>query len=180
MRSHGVTAFPDPTVVNGQIEFSGSGIGRSPDYQSAEHGLPVAPERYERIMSRIPQSRTGRRADGTDSLVQPAAPNRHRSGGSVLPVAALAGLALVLAACSGGAHDAPSGGGSATSTPHHDNAGVDQHVHAPRVEHHGTSTLVVADHHGRTGDHDDHTGRSARPSRRLRRVYPRPRRLGFP
>lgn len=35
MRSHGVTDFPDPTVVNGQIEFSGSGIGRSPDYQSA-------------------------------------------------------------------------------------------------------------------------------------------------
>jgi hypothetical protein len=35
MRSHGVTNFPDPTVVNGQIEFNGSGIGRSPDYQSA-------------------------------------------------------------------------------------------------------------------------------------------------
>jgi hypothetical protein len=35
MRSHGVTGFPDPTVVNGQIEFNGSGIGRSPEYQSA-------------------------------------------------------------------------------------------------------------------------------------------------
>ena len=35
MRSHGVTNFPDPMVVNGQIEFNGSGIGRSPDYQSA-------------------------------------------------------------------------------------------------------------------------------------------------
>ena len=35
MRSHGVTNFPDPTVVNGQIQFNGSGIGRSPDYQSA-------------------------------------------------------------------------------------------------------------------------------------------------
>jgi hypothetical protein len=36
MRSHGVTQFPDPTVVNGQITFAGSdGVGRSPDYQSA-------------------------------------------------------------------------------------------------------------------------------------------------
>jgi hypothetical protein len=35
MRSHKVTTFPDPTVVNGQISFSGSGIGRSPHYQSA-------------------------------------------------------------------------------------------------------------------------------------------------
>jgi hypothetical protein len=36
MRSHGVTDFPDPTVVNGQISFSGSGgVGRSPQYQSA-------------------------------------------------------------------------------------------------------------------------------------------------
>ena len=35
MRSHGVTNFPDPMVVNGQIEFNGSGIGRSPDDQSA-------------------------------------------------------------------------------------------------------------------------------------------------
>lgn len=36
MRSHGVTNFPDPTVVNGQIAFAGSGgVGRSPNFQSA-------------------------------------------------------------------------------------------------------------------------------------------------
>jgi hypothetical protein len=35
MRSHGVTDFPDPAVVSGQVEFNGSGVGRSPDYQSA-------------------------------------------------------------------------------------------------------------------------------------------------
>jgi hypothetical protein len=35
MRFHGVTGFPDPTVVNGQVEFAGSGVGRSPQYQSA-------------------------------------------------------------------------------------------------------------------------------------------------
>lgn len=35
MRSHGVTDFPDPKLVNGQVEFPGSGIGRSPQFQSA-------------------------------------------------------------------------------------------------------------------------------------------------
>jgi hypothetical protein len=37
MRSHGVTGFPDPTVVNGQIEFGGTaGIGRAPRFLSAQ------------------------------------------------------------------------------------------------------------------------------------------------
>lgn len=36
MRSHGVTNFPDPTVVNGQITFaSTSGVGHSPHFRSA-------------------------------------------------------------------------------------------------------------------------------------------------
>jgi len=36
MRTHGVTDFPDPTVVNGQISFNGSGgVGHSPQFQSA-------------------------------------------------------------------------------------------------------------------------------------------------
>jgi hypothetical protein len=38
LRSHGVPDFPDPTVVNGQIEFDGkSGIGRTPQFQSAQN-----------------------------------------------------------------------------------------------------------------------------------------------
>jgi hypothetical protein len=38
MRSHGVTGFPDPTVVNGQIEFAGAqGIGRTPQFASAQN-----------------------------------------------------------------------------------------------------------------------------------------------
>ena len=37
MRAHGVPNFPDPTVVNGQIEFDGtSGVGRTPDFPSAQ------------------------------------------------------------------------------------------------------------------------------------------------
>jgi hypothetical protein len=36
MRSNGVTNFPDPKVVNGQISFAESGgVGRSPQFQSA-------------------------------------------------------------------------------------------------------------------------------------------------
>lgn len=65
-------------------------------------------------MNRIPLSRTDRRADDGDSLVEPAAANRHRSGRIGLRVAALAGFALLLAACSGGNHDAASGGRSTT------------------------------------------------------------------
>jgi len=67
-------------------------------------------------MSRIPPSRTGPWADNTDGRVEPPAANRHRSGRIGLPVAALAGLALLLAACSGGTHAAPSAARSATST----------------------------------------------------------------
>lgn len=37
MRAHGVTNFPDPTLVNGQIEFQGQGgIGRSPQFPAAQ------------------------------------------------------------------------------------------------------------------------------------------------
>jgi hypothetical protein len=36
MRSHGVTDFPDPQDVNGQISFPGQGgVGRTPHFQSA-------------------------------------------------------------------------------------------------------------------------------------------------
>jgi len=38
MRSHGVSNFPDPTVVNGQIAFAGQqGLGRSPNFQTAQN-----------------------------------------------------------------------------------------------------------------------------------------------
>lgn len=38
MRSHGVTSFPDPTVVNGQIEFAGQqGLGRTPKFVPAQN-----------------------------------------------------------------------------------------------------------------------------------------------
>ena len=37
MRAHGVKNFPEPTLVDGQIVFSGaSGIGREPDFLSAQ------------------------------------------------------------------------------------------------------------------------------------------------
>ncbi|HEX4402271.1 MAG TPA: hypothetical protein VHZ98_13185 [Galbitalea sp.] len=36
MRSHGVTQFPDPTVVDGQIEFNAAaGLGRTPQFATA-------------------------------------------------------------------------------------------------------------------------------------------------
>lgn len=36
MRTHGVPNFPDPTVSNGQIKFSGAqGVGRTPGFQTA-------------------------------------------------------------------------------------------------------------------------------------------------
>jgi hypothetical protein len=44
MRSHGVADFPEPTVVNGQIEFAGTpGLGRTPAFPSAQQtcGLSV-------------------------------------------------------------------------------------------------------------------------------------------
>jgi hypothetical protein len=37
MRAHGVSNFPDPTVVKGQIEFEGTqGVGRAPKFPSAQ------------------------------------------------------------------------------------------------------------------------------------------------
>jgi hypothetical protein len=44
MRSHGVSDFPAPTVVNGQITFAGPpGLGRTPGFPSAQQtcGLSV-------------------------------------------------------------------------------------------------------------------------------------------
>jgi hypothetical protein len=43
MRSHGVPAFPDPTVSGGQIDFGGTpGLGRSPQFQTAQvHCQPL-------------------------------------------------------------------------------------------------------------------------------------------
>jgi hypothetical protein len=44
MRAHGVSDFPEPTVVNGQITFAGPpGLGRTPAFTSAQQtcGLSV-------------------------------------------------------------------------------------------------------------------------------------------
>ena len=44
MRAHGVSDFPEPTEVNGQITFAGPrGLGRTPTFPSAQQtcGLSV-------------------------------------------------------------------------------------------------------------------------------------------